>query len=249
MNIILKLLFGPVVILGLSNAVQAQEMGFDPRQNCAEILGNADETTLAMVGAWTFGFLASKQSDPRPVDLDNVKVILRNLNTTCTNGNAQSLLEVVSGSSKASSETPGSEAHARSLLMKFFEPDADLVALTSALFPTEEEVHMVYNDPVASKLAAGYAEAFKPGIKFGPKPDQNALLTVHATTAQLKNGDAVLREFPGGYKDIVQYFKSDVPIVRFKFVKEGETLGLAFDGLVFVNNHWVIMPKPWRSLE
>jgi len=32
-------------------------------------------------------------------------------------------------------------------------------------------------------------------------------------------------------------------------VKQGETIGLAFDGLVYVNGHWVIMPKPWRALK
>ncbi|MGJ5620789.1 hypothetical protein [Sulfitobacter sp. MF3-043] len=55
-------------------------------------------------------------------------------------------------------------------------------------------------------------------------------------------------EFPGGYKDVLQYFKIDVPIVRFKFVQKGETLGLAFDGLIHVNGRWVTMPKPRRSL-
>ena len=33
------------------------------------------------------------------------------------------------------------------------------------------------------------------------------------------------------------------------FVEPGESLGLAFDGLIFVNGRWVLMPKPWRVLE
>ena len=49
-------------------------------------------------------------------------------------------------------------------------------------------------------------------------------------------------------EDVLDYFVSDVPIGRFKFVEQGETLGLAFDGLIFVNDHWVFMPKPWRAL-
>ena len=31
-------------------------------------------------------------------------------------------------------------------------------------------------------------------------------------------------------------------------INQGETLGLAFDGLIFVNDRWVLMTKPWRSL-
>ncbi|PHQ94097.1 MAG: hypothetical protein COB39_14135 [Marinosulfonomonas sp.] len=81
----------------------------------------------------------------------------------------------------------------------------------------------------------------------GSKAQARALL-IYTTTGQLQNGDAVLREFPGGYKNVLQYFKTDVPVVRFKFVKNGETSGMAFDGLDYVNDPWVIMPKPWRAL-
>ena len=42
--------------------------------------------------------------------------------------------------------------------------------------------------------------------------------------------------------------QSGVTLYRFKFVKPGEGLGMAFDGLVHVNGHWVIIPKPWRAL-
>jgi len=30
---------------------------------------------------------------------------------------------------------------------------------------------------------------------------------------------------------------------------KGKTTGLAFDGLIYVNNRWVLMPKPWRALN
>ena len=70
----------------------------------------------------------------------------------------------------------------------------------------------------------------------------------YGTTGELVQGKPLLDKFPGGYKKILQYFRANVPIVRFKFVTKGETLGLAFDGLIHVNGRWVIMPKPWRSL-
>ncbi|TMQ06352.1 MAG: hypothetical protein E6J91_38110 [Deltaproteobacteria bacterium] len=28
----------------------------------------------------------------------------------------------------------------------------------------------------------------------------------------------------------------------------GEQLGMAYDGLIYVNNHWAWFPKPWRAL-
>jgi len=248
----MKTLIATLLVAGLlatADAAPLQAEGFDPRQPCDVVLDRADQTTLALVGAWTFGFLASKQSDPRPVDTENIATILRNINKACADRKPISLLELIGGSTKAPADKAGSEAQARALLMRFFEPNADLVALTAALLPTEAEIHMVYKDPLASLLVESYAAQLKPGIKFGPKPDHNDLYLRYATTAGLQRGDAVLREFPGGYKDVLQYFKTDVPIVRFKFVTSGKTIGLAFDGLVYVNNHWVIMPKPWRALK
>ncbi len=199
----MKVLLKAILIAGLpfgAAVTAAQAQGFDPRQPCSVILGNADDATLQSVGAWTFGYLAAKQSDPRPVSQENINVILRNLNNTCIKDGTRSLLELVSGDPKTSTDAAGSEAQARALLMAFFEPDADLVALTAAILPTEAEVHMVYKDPLASSMAASYVTMMKPGIKFGPKPDQDALLLIYTTTAKLKSGDAVLREFPGGIR-------------------------------------------------
>ena len=47
--------------------------------------------------------------------------------------------------------------------------------------------------------------------------------------------------------DSIVKFKSQFS--RFKFVTKGQTAGLAFDGLIYVNNRWVLMPKPWRALN
>ncbi len=108
---------------------------------------------------------------------------------------------------------------------------------------------MVYADPLASKLAEGYGKMMKPGVKIGPKPDQDALFLFVTTTKTLQRDPEALANFPGGYKKVISYFKADMPIARFKFVKSGERLGMAFDGLVFVNDHWVLMPRPWRALK
>jgi len=72
------------------------------------------------------------------------------------------------------------------------------------------------------------------------------VLTWYATTKELREGNPILREFPGGYKKVAGLMQGEYPILRFKFVEPGETMGLAFDGLIFVNDHWVLMPKPWR---
>jgi len=136
----------------------------------------------------------------------------------------------------------------RQLLLQFFEPGADHAALTVALKPTPEDVRAVYAEPLASRLIENYDALYQPGTAIRPKPEQTELLTFFSTTAALQSGDPMLAEFPGGYKKVLSHFVSDVPIVRFKFVKAGERIGIAADGLIYVNERWVFMPKPWRSL-
>lgn len=141
------------------------------------------------------------------------------------------------------------QAQGKALLTKFLDPATDRGALTMQLKPTDADIRAVYAEPLASKLIAGYAGMYQAGAAIGPKPGQTQLLYVQTTTGALKSGAPVAAEFPGGYKEVTKYILKDVPIVRFKFVAPGETLGMAYDGLIHVNGRWVYMPKPWRGLE
>jgi hypothetical protein len=231
----------------------AAAQGFDPRANCQDVLQNA--TTQAdqlMIAAWSFGYIAANTKNIRPVDLSNSTVMLKNIAKVCQENPQASLIALVNASASQTPEAApaaaGSKADAEQLLRAFVQPGANHRALTQAVLPTEAEVKAVYAEPLASAMWASYREQMGPGVSFAPKAGQTDLLVTYATTRELFDRKPVLEEFPGGYKDVLQYFKVDVPIVRFKFVKPGETLGLAFDGLIYVNDRWVIMPKPWGAL-
>jgi hypothetical protein len=141
------------------------------------------------------------------------------------------------------------QAEGKALLTKFLDPATDRGALTMQMKPADADIRAVYAEPLASKLIAAYGQLYKPGTAIGPNPGQTELLYVYATTGQIKAGAPIASEFPGGYAQVAQYIAKDVPIVRFKFVKPGETTGMAFDGLVHVNGRWVFMPKPWNGLK
>ncbi len=238
-----------VLVLLWPASVGAQSNGFDPRETCQKVFSGATDVDKMMVAAWAYGYLAHSQKTVKPVDLGNNKVMLRNIAGVCQNNPGLSLLDIISRSRKPGAEVPGSEAHARALLTQFLLPGADRVALTAQLKPNEADIRAVYAEPLAGRLVQTYGQMFQPGVAIGPNPGQSALITSRGTTAQLVRKDAILRDFPGGYNDVLQYFAADVPIVRFKFVKQGESLGMAFDGLIFVNGRWVLMPKPWRAVE
>ncbi|MEZ5715156.1 MAG: hypothetical protein R3D85_08290 [Paracoccaceae bacterium] len=237
--------------------------GFDPSKSCVEILSNTGGgTDQFMIAAWVFGFLAAQDGTLRPVTPDNNKVLLQNLTKACIERGGAPLLELVQANRPAAEAAPaqpsgqapaglppGSEAEARARLMEFLQPGTDRARLTWAMKPTDADIRAVYAEPLAGKLIAAYGEMFTPSVAIGPKEGQTEVLTWYATTRELREGNPVLKEFPGGYKKAVGFMQGDYPILRFKFVEPGETLGLAFDGLIFVNDRWVLMPKPWRYLE
>lgn len=237
---------------GLAGGVAAQDLpkGFDPGAPCGPILRAAGDLDKLMVAAWSLGARAPQM----PVTLEAVRAELGLLFTACVSDETRPLAALAAPAG-ARPETPapagdgGSRADAERMLRRFLEPGADLAALTGALKPEPEDVRAVYAEPLAGRLIESYGTMFTPGVQFGPKPEQTDLLVYHTTTGALKGGWPGDGAFPGGYGEVLRYFMGNQPIVRFKFVRPGETIGLAFDGLIYVNGRWVLMPKPWRSLE
>jgi hypothetical protein len=143
---------------------------------------------------------------------------------------------------------PPGEAGAKSLLEQFLKPGANYQALSAPLKPSKADVAAVYQGELGEKLATRYDEMWaKTPMVIKPNPGQTELVLFSATSEELKAGTGKANDFPGGYKRVVQHLKPGLKLYRWKFVKPGETLGMAFDGLVHVNGRWVILPKPWMA--
>jgi hypothetical protein len=151
---------------------------------------------------------------------------------------------------KAPPRSGGGEAQARALLGQFVKPGADCAALSKQLRPTKEDFAAVFSGDAAAKAAAGYGPPWDAGqMVIQGKPDQTEVLLWSATSDELKAGTGNAGKFPGGYKQVAQSLQPGLTLYLFKFVRPGADLGMAFDGLVFVNGHFVIFPKPWRVLK
>jgi len=143
----------------------------------------------------------------------------------------------------------GDEAGARALLMKFLAPGADYPALSKPLRPATADYGALFDADTAAKLGPQYDQHWdKEPMVIAPKAGQTELKLVAATTEDLQAGKGNAGEFPGGWKRVAPHLKAKQTWYRFKFVKPGEDLGMAFDGLTFVNGHWVMTPKPWHGL-
>jgi hypothetical protein len=122
--------------------------------------------------------------------------------------------------------------------------------MTKALKPTTADYRAVFGDN-ASKAESHYEKLWSdPKIKIGASSENTGLLLSKATTEELKSwtGEA-MTDFPGGYKRIADKYQPNLTVYRWKYVKPGETSGMAYDGLIYVNGHWAWFPKPWRMLE
>ncbi len=145
---------------------------------------------------------------------------------------------------------PGTADGAKALLTQFLQEGADTAALSAALRPTSEDYATVYVGEAGKKVESAYNPGWDAGkLHIRPKAGQTELLLWGATSEELKSWTGNAAQFPGGYKGLGPHLKPGVTLYRFKFVKPGEKLGMAFDGLTHVNGHWVIFPKSWSVLR
>jgi len=144
---------------------------------------------------------------------------------------------------------PGTEAGATSLLKEFLKPGADHAALSKQLRPTSADYAAVFDADSSAKVAAVYDPAWEGGqMVVAPKAGQTEVKVFSATSDEMKSWSGNAAEFAGGWKDAAPKLKPGLKIYRFKFVEPGKDLGMAFDGLIYVNGNWRIFPKPWRAL-
>jgi len=144
----------------------------------------------------------------------------------------------------------GSMAEAHAFLKEFLSPTADHMAMTQKMRPNKKDYQAYFTEDAWEKAMKTYDGLWtQDPMSIKPNAGQTVLLLWKATVEEIKNDSGDAAAFPGGYKQIIDKIKPGHTIYRFKFVKPGETLGLAFDGLVYLDGRWVIIPKPWLALR
>ncbi len=127
---------------------------------------------------------------------------------------------------------------------------SNALAMTRALEPTSADYAAVFDGAAAAKAEHGYKALWSdPNLVLGADPENTALLIYKATTDDIKQWTPqVQNDFPGGYRRVGAMFKPGLTVYYWKYVKPGEALGMSYDGLIYVNGHWALFPKPWRVL-
>ena len=236
-----------------SNVSYAGGLIFEPTDTCEQLNAEMEYYSPGEIIYWASGYIAGKTSIPVSIHELSWNELQSELSRLCKESPKLSYVALIEKYIEIHKGDFGTKYQGKSMLMDFLadakNSETDLPTFLLSLKPNTKDIRTIYAEPLASKLIPYYDELFNSISSLELKPEYTEIYYVFATTAKLRSGDAVLDEFPGGYKDVAQYLLGDYPLSRFKFVRTGETSGLAFDGLIFVNNHWVIMPKPWRALK
>jgi len=145
---------------------------------------------------------------------------------------------------------PGTAAGAKALVSEFAKPGVDAAALTKQLRPTLADYKAVFDTKAATNLDAVYSPEWEKGsFVVSARPGQTEVKISSATVADLKANNEKAKDFPGGYAKVASHLVGNATLYRFRFVEPGQEQGMAYDGLVHVNGHWVLIPKPWRGLD
>lgn len=155
------------------------------------------------------------------------------------------------GGGALTAKFPGTKDGAKQLLTEFLRPDADRKKMTMELRPAKEDYKAFFKDESdATRAEAYFNKLWDSGeAVVAPKDGQTELRLFSATPKQIDAFEGDYAEFPTGFQALAGNLNPDLNVYAFKFVKPGETTGMAFEGLTHVNGKWKLFPKAWRYLE
>lgn len=147
---------------------------------------------------------------------------------------------------------PGTD-HGAADLMSRLGATGDL-ALLQSMKPKTADYQALFESGFAEQAQRFYEgqmwASMPPTAQPFADPDQTDVRVWGAKTEDIRRWTpAVSQNFPGGYKEIKDYLKPGLTMYSIDLVRPGEDLGMAFNGLVYVNGHWAYFPKPWRVLD
>lgn len=123
------------------------------------------------------------------------------------------------------------------------------LALHRRLEPRAADYDRVFVPPFAALARAAYEplwQGMQPFIVGAP----DSVLTVHAAEASdFATGHPRAQEFPGGYAQIADLLVPEIVWIGFRLTDPGESHGKSYDGLVRLDDRFVLFPKPFRYIR
>jgi hypothetical protein len=123
-------------------------------------------------------------------------------------------------------------------------------AVREGLRPRAEDYAKVFLPAAVDRARAWFESLWAEGLEMDlPSGNQRELLVHVAPAGMLAEYNEVSRLFPGAYRGLAALLNPHRAWVSWKYVRAGERSGLAYDGLVWCDDHWTWFPKPYRAFK
>jgi hypothetical protein len=125
--------------------------------------------------------------------------------------------------------------------------DAD-GSVTATLRPRPEDYALAFLPEAAETARQAYETLWADPPRVTHVAPGSQLQCHVAPAGMLADDNALSWKFPGGYRAISPLLNPHRVWVAWKFIDPGKTAGMAYDGLVWLDNRWAWFPKPYRVL-
>ncbi|MGK0359332.1 MAG: hypothetical protein ACI9U2_001634 [Bradymonadia bacterium] len=137
-------------------------------------------------------------------------------------------------------------ASVRPLLAAFADPAADTAALVAQLRPRSGDAAAAFHADVAAHVQAAYDQLWQDAPQIEPKPGQTALRIDPCPAGMFGQQTPLTRPFPGGYAALGPYLIPNRIWLTWRYTEPDAPRGMAYNGLVWLDDHWAWFPKPYR---
>ncbi|HEX5127653.1 MAG TPA: hypothetical protein VFW00_12985, partial [Rhodocyclaceae bacterium] len=120
--------------------------------------------------------------------------------------------------------------------------------LSAQLRPRSEDYAKAFTANIADAARTAYESLWDEAPRVEHTASNSKLICHIAPAGMLVDDNELSRFFPGGYRSIAPLLVANRVWVAWKYIAPGQTAGMAYDGLVWLDDHWAWLPKPYRVL-
>ena len=117
------------------------------------------------------------------------------------------------------------------------------------LRPRPADYALVFEPEFVEMARVAYETLWQQRLEVETGPAQTETRVAAAPAGMLLGDNDLSRPFPGGYRSIARCLNPRRVWVAWKYVEPGKSSGMAYDGLVWCDDHWAWFPKPYRILR
>jgi len=125
--------------------------------------------------------------------------------------------------------------------------DAD-GSLTALLRPHVDDYARAFVAEISDAARAAYEALWSDPPRVASTTIGSKLKLSISPAGMLLEDNELSRGFPGGYRSIAPLLNPHRVWVAWKLIAPGKDAGMAYDGLVWLDDHWAWFPKPYRAL-